>query len=94
MLSLVNPGQVDSLSSEKQELLNKIIASGLNSLVGFINQPDSAQHQLLQSFVNQSFDKIMPCWHLLNDQIKFFIFKVHLKEFELYIQQKITQNNY
>jgi hypothetical protein len=92
MLSLVNPEQVDTLSFEKQELLNKIIASGLNSLTGYMHQPNAPEHQLLQSFINQSFDKIMPCWHLLNDQIKFFIFKAHLKDFESYIQQKASQN--
>jgi hypothetical protein len=93
MLSLVDSDQVNALNAEKQALLNKIIAAGLNSLSGYAANQNAPERQLLDSFVNQSFDKILPCWGLLDDRIKFFVFKTYISEFESFMQAKVSESN-
>jgi hypothetical protein len=90
MLSLVNPDQVDPNFVERQAIINRIIAAGLNSMVGHTanNMSQSEERKLLDAFVSQSFDKILPCWPALDDRIKFFIFKAHVVEFENYMAEK------
>jgi hypothetical protein len=93
MLSLVESEQASLQELEKQNLMNKIIAAGLNSLVGHINNPSSPERALLDSFVNQSFDRILPCWNMLDDRVKFFVFKSHILDFESYMHQKLESKN-
>ena len=93
MLSLVESEQTDAKEAEKQILMNKIIAAGLNSLVSFVNNQSSQERNLLDSFVQQSFDKILPCWSMLDDRVKFFIFKAHISDFESFMRQKVETNN-
>ena len=93
MLSLVNPEQNDPVAIEKQNLLNKIIAAGLNSLSGYTVQTNCKERQLLDQFVAQSFDVILACWPMLDDKIKFFIFKANVVDFENYMREKGRNQN-
>lgn len=90
MLSLVNPDQLDSEMAERQAIINKIIAAGLNSLVPYINSSADKceEKRLLDTFVTQSLDKVLPVWNQLDDRIKFFIFKAHISDFEVFISEK------
>jgi hypothetical protein len=86
MLSLVNPEEVNA--AERQLIVDKLIAQGLNSLVSHINTKDTPEKALIDSFVNQSFDRILPCWHMLDERMKFYIFKANISEFEKFLAQR------
>lgn len=93
MLSLVNAERGTSENEEKQMILNKIIAAGLNSLAIHASQKsDSEERKVLENFVSQSFENIIPCWQFLDDKIKFFVFKIHAEEFAKYMTEKQRGN--
>lgn len=78
---------IEEISEEKRELLNKIIAAGLNSLSHATNVTSpSPEKELLDTFVSQSFEEVLPCWQFLNLQIQFHVFKAHITEFEKYMR--------
>ena len=96
MLSLVNPEQANVSSAEKDLIVNKIIAAGLNSLVAHVSinaNPNTDERKIIDLFISQSFDKIMPCWGMLDDRIKFHIFKSNISEFEQYMLEKSRGSN-
>lgn len=94
MLSLVNQEQIETAAMEKQLLMNKIVAAGLNSLSSYTNNNSSAaEKQLLETFTEKSFDVILSCWPLLDDRIKFFVFKHYVSDFENYMRGKIDNSN-
>lgn len=86
MLSLVNQEEVSG--AERQLVINKLIAQGLNSLVSHLHTKDTPEKVLIDSFVNQSFDQILPCWSMLDEKMKFYIFKVNILEFEKFLMQR------
>jgi hypothetical protein len=97
MLSLVDPETVDGAERDKQEVVNRIIAAGLNSMSGKIGfattlDPASPERQLLDAFVSQSFERILPCWPHLDEKIKFYIFKSNVEEFLQYMNTKSKGN--
>lgn len=95
MLSLVTPEQANIKNAEKEAVINKLIAAGLNSLVGHLNSNTntSEERRLLELFMTQSFEKIMPCWPMLDDRIKFHVFKTNLVEFEKFMLEKSKVTN-
>jgi hypothetical protein len=95
MLSLVDAESSNAIENEKQILLNRIIAAGINSLSGAATSSNSQNpdRQLLDSFVSQSLDKVLAVWPNLDDRIKFYIFKANISEFEEYMKQKIRGSN-
>lgn len=72
-------------SNLEEELLNRIIAAGLNSLGDKI-QYDSEQKALMDEFVGQSFDRIIPCFNLLNERVQLYAFRPHKEEFLAYMK--------
>lgn len=94
MLSLVTPNQEDPVMQERQIVLNKVIAAGLNSLAQYAGaRTEAEERKLLDTFVIQSFENILPCWPYLDDRIKFHIFKIHAEDFEKYMIEKRSQVN-
>ena len=94
MLSLVSQAQVDTETAEKQMIMNKIIAAGLNSLSSYTNNnANGPEKQLLETFASKSFDIILACWPMLDDKIKFFIFKHYIVDFEGFMRDKVTSSN-
>jgi len=65
------------VSSRKQDILNTLIAKGVNSLQ-FETEEDKA---VLEAFASQSFEHISQCWGELSDKVKFFIFATYSHEF-------------
>lgn len=80
--------EVVEISPEKQQLLNKIIAAGLNSLSYSINSGANPEKDLLDIFVSKEFIQILPCWAHLNEQVKFYIFKTHIEAFERFMKSE------
>lgn len=94
MLSLVESTQAND--AEREALMNKIIAAGLNSIIVYASSNQSQPHPdrvLLEKFAQQSFDKILPCWSMLDDKVKFFIFKSNVEEFENFMRLKSGVSN-
>ena len=75
-------------ASEREELLNRIIAEGLNSLN--TSGPDK---ELLDAFVSQSFDRVLPCWDHLSESIRFYIFKVYINDFKKFMESQTRGSN-
>lgn len=73
----------------KEECLNKIIAAGANALGKKVNASEE-ENQLLERFVKEAFDVIIPCWDNLDDKVRFKIFQAHLTDFKEYM--KISQD--
>lgn len=77
----------DAILLERQLVLNKVIAAGLNSLSHCTTYTASTpDKELLDTFVSQDFDQVLPCWDMLNEQIRFYIFKTHIKSFEKFMR--------
>lgn len=97
MLSVVSSESPDIAQQERQIILNKIIAAGVNSLTSAIltsnSNPNDPNRQLLDSFISQSFDKVMAVWPMLDERIKFHIFKANISEFENYMREKNQEQN-
>jgi len=82
---------VEENSNNKQEVLNRIIAAGLNSLVGWTTNHsglESPERKLLDAFAEQSFDRIIPCFDLLDPRIQLYVFKPHKEAFLEYMLQR------
>lgn len=93
MLSVVNTDSTITLEHEKQIILNRVIAAGINSLSGYINNnTNDPNKMLLDSFISQSFDKVLAVWPMLDERIKFHIFKANIVDFENYMKDKVGQN--
>ena len=71
---------------ERQQILNRIIAAGLNSLSHQSVNGSGPDKELLDTFVSKDFVQVLPCWPLLNEQIKFYIFKTHISSFEKFMR--------
>jgi hypothetical protein len=72
----------------KQELKNKIIAVGLNSLANAWGDDDKA---LLNEFVIMSLEDVFPTWPLLSDKVRFQIFVNHQDSFRRYMEGEIAK---
>jgi hypothetical protein len=92
VLSVVSSENLDVAQQERQLVINKIIAAGVNSLTSSIlssnSNPNDPNRQLLDNFISQSFDKVMAVWPMLDERIKFHIFKANISEFEKYMKEK------
>jgi hypothetical protein len=84
--------RVDELT-EKQKVLNKVLAAGLNSLVSTATYSKGPDKDLLDKFITESFDKVFPCWDMLDDKIKFYVFKLYMPDFENFLKNKIEASN-
>lgn len=69
----------------EQDCLNKIIAAGANALSK--SAQSETEKALLDNFIQDSFEVIMPCWEYLNEAVQFKIFKLHLDKFTAYMKQ-------
>ena len=72
-----------SEEKQKHDIVNQIIALGLNSLV---MKPDDL---LIEEFSKESFPRIIECWDLLNDSIKFKIFKLRVVDFAEFLKKEV-----
>jgi hypothetical protein len=72
----------------RQELRNKIIAVGLNSLANAWGDPDK---ELLSEFVTLSLKDVLPTWSLLSDKVRFQIFVNHIGSFRAYMEEEIAR---
>jgi hypothetical protein len=80
---------VEDTSLEKQNVLNQIIAAGLNSLAGYTGvHATGPNKELLDAFAEQSFDRIIPCFDLLDSRIQLYVFMPHKDEFLRFMKQK------
>lgn len=68
---------------QKHDIVNQIIALGLNSLV---MKPDDT---LVEEFSKESFQRVIECWDLLNDSIKFKIFKLKAIDFAEFLKKEV-----
>lgn len=81
--------QIEQNLDERQEMINKIIAAGLNTLSCHLKDESAPEKKLLDKFVMADFMTILACWPHLNEQIKFHVFKTHLSAFEIFMKEAV-----
>lgn len=73
-------------SEHKQDIKNKIIAIGLNSLAAAWTEEDKL---LLNDFVQLSIEEVLPTWDLLSDKVRFQVFIKHFDKFTAFMHEQI-----
>ena len=68
---------------KEEDVLNRIIAAGLNSMMVYPKEEDEA---LINLFTQESFKQIIACWPMLSSKVRFKIFESHSVAFEKYMR--------
>lgn len=71
----------EGLSPEKKDLLNQVIAAGLNSLNIYSGESGSEERKLLELFSNEEIESLANSFSLLNHNIQVEIFNKHRELF-------------
>lgn len=82
MSELENVEVIAKTEEDRRDIINKIIACGVNSLSESYGENDK---ELMRRFISQHFEDIIPCWGMLTEKVQFSIFKLHIDSFKAFM---------
>lgn len=82
------PSKKVEFTELQQELKNKVLAIGLNSIAAGWSDEDQ---DLLNTFVSLSAVEVLPAWDLLNDKVRYQFFLKHFESFRAYLLAQLDQ---